>query len=203
MPTPDHSTMSRLRALWPLLLLLAFGVATLGAATWLTLGPQRQNDAGAIGGPFTLQASTGGMLGDRDMVGAPYVVFFGFTHCPDVCPTALMQLSQVLEAAGAKGKALKVLFISVDPARDTREVLANYLGSFDPRIVGLTGTDAEITSVARAFKAYARKVPQANGDYTMDHSTFLYLFDRRGRFVSSFNIEQPPAAAAAEWLRLM
>jgi protein SCO1/2 len=201
-PATDRPA-SRLRTLWPFLLLFALGVVTLGAATWITLTPREDGAAGGVGGPFTLQSTKGGTLSDRQMVGAPYAIFFGFTHCPDACPTALMQLTQVLEAAGPRGAPLKVLFVSVDPERDTRETLANYLGSFDPRITGLTGTPDEIAAVMKAFKAYARKVPQPGGEYTVDHSTIVYLMDRRGRFVSTLNLDQPPEKSAADWLRLL
>jgi protein SCO1/2 len=199
-PSPARPV-SRLRSLWPFLLLFALGVVTLGAATWITLSPRQEGAAGGVGGPFTLQSTKGGTLSDRQMVGAPYVIFFGFTHCPDACPTALMELTRVLEAAGPRGEPLRVLFVSVDPERDTREVLANYLGSFDQRITGLTGTPEEIAAMMKAFKAYARKVPQPNGDYTVDHSTIVYLMDRRGRFVSTLNLDQPPEKTAADWLR--
>jgi protein SCO1/2 len=194
---------AQLRSLWPFLLLFALGFATLVAATIITLSPRENGASGAVGGPFVLQSSQGGTLSDKQLVGAPYAVFFGFTHCPDVCPTALTQLSLVLEAAGPKGAPLKALFISVDPERDTREVMANYLGSFDPRIIGLTGTPDEIAGVMKAFKAYARKVPQPSGDYTVDHSTIIYLMDRRGRFAATLNLDQPPEKAAADWLKLL
>jgi protein SCO1/2 len=202
-PPASKPSASRLRTLWPFLLLFALGVVTLGAATWITLSPREDGGAGAVGGPFTLQSTKGGTLSEKQMVGAPYAIFFGFTHCPDACPTALMQLTQVLDASGPRGAPLKVLFISVDPERDTREVLANYLGSFDPRITGLTGTPEEIAAVMKSFKAYARKVPQPGGDYTVDHSTIVYLMDRRGRFVSTLNLDQPPEKTAADWLKLL
>jgi protein SCO1 len=203
-PKPVPTVAQRLRGIWPLLVLLAFGVVTLAAATYATLSTRggAGSAMASVGGPFTLQSSRGGVLSDAQLKGAPYLVFFGFTHCPDVCPTALTQLSQVLEAAGPQGAGLKALFVTVDPERDTGQVLADYLSSFDPRIIGLTGSEEEIRAMVKAFRAYARKVPQANGDYTMDHSTIVYLMDSQGRFVSSFNLDQTPQKAAAEWLRL-
>ncbi|MGL4728585.1 MAG: SCO family protein, partial [Bosea sp. (in: a-proteobacteria)] len=204
MTSPNTSAFaSRLRTLWPFMLLFAMGFATLVAATIVTLSPRDSGNAGAVGGPFLLQSSRGGTLSDKQMVGAPYVVFFGFTHCPDACPTALMQISQVLDAAGPRGAGLKALFISVDPERDTRDIMTNYLGSFDQRVIGLTGTPEEIAVVMKSFKAYARKVPQPSGDYTVDHSTIAYLMDRRGRFVATLNLDQPPEKAAADWLKYL
>ncbi len=202
-PSAASKSPSRLRTLWPFLLLFVAGFLTLAAATAITFAPRDTSQPGGVGGPFALQSTRGGMLTDKDMLGAPFVVFFGFTHCPDACPTALMQITQVLEAAGPKGAPFRVLFISVDPERDTREVLTSYLGSFDPRIIGLTGTPDEIARVMRAYKAYARKVPQPSGDYMVDHSTILYLMDKRGRFASTLNVDQPPEKTAADWLRLL
>jgi protein SCO1 len=201
MTAPALST--RLRGIWPLLVLLGLAILTLGAATFVTFSARDTQGSAAVGGPFLLQSSQGGTLSDRQMLGAPYLIFFGFTQCPDACPTALTQITQVLEAAGPQGKALKVLFVTVDPARDTPGLLASYLSSFDPRITGLSGSEAEITAMVKAFRAYARKVPQPSGDYTMDHSTIVYLMDAKGRFVSSFNLDQAPQKAAADWLRLL
>jgi len=108
------------------------------------------------------------------------VVFFGFTHCPEVCPTTLYDLTQDLEALGKDADRLRVAFITVDPAQDTPELMKTYLGSFDPRIVGLTGTEEEIAAVAKAYKVYYRKVPTESG-YTMDHTAGSYIFDKQGR----------------------
>ena len=201
MPT-QPSFVARLRHLWPALLLLMIGLGTLAAAVFVTVGSGERRAIAGVGGPFALRASQGGVLTDKDMLGAPYLIFFGFTHCPDVCPTALAQISEVLAAAGPEATSLKVLFVSVDPARDTPEILKSYLGSFDPRIIGLSGGEEETASVIKAFKAYAKKVPLKDGDYTMDHSTLVYLMDKRGRFVGSLNLDRPPAEAAKEWLAL-
>jgi protein SCO1/2 len=143
----------------------------------------------------------GRRVSSRQFEGAPLLVFFGFTHCPDICPTKLMELSEVFRAAGDRAGKARALFITVDPARDTPELLKNYLGSFDPRIIGLTGTQEEIDAVVKAFRAYSRKVPTANGDYTMDHTAIVYLMDKKGQFVGTFNLERPPADAARDLLR--
>jgi protein SCO1/2 len=107
----------------------------------------------------------------------------------------------VLRAAGTKGEKLRALFISVDPERDTVETLKSYLGSFDPRIIGLTGDRAAIDAAIKAYRGYSKKVPLKDGDYTMDHTALVYLMDKNGGFVGAFNIERPPAEAAQEWLR--
>lgn len=157
----------------------------------------------AIGGPFALTSHKGEKVDNAKLAGRPYLVFFGFTHCPDICPTKLFEISEVLRAAGdgAKAKGLKALFITVDPERDTPDAMKSYLGSFDSRIVGLSGDRPAIDAVIKAYRAYARKVPLKDGDYTMDHTALVYLMGKDGSFVGAFNIEQPPAQAAAEWLR--
>lgn len=190
------------RLVLPLVVFL-LGACALAAAAFITFAPQRAGSGGAssVGGPFALTTQDGATLSDKDLRGAPFLIFFGFTHCPDICPTKLFEISEVLRAAGAKGAALRALFVSIDPARDTPDTLKSYLGSFDPRITGLTGDQAAIDAVVRAYRAYAKKVPLKDGDYTMDHTALVYLMDKRGGFVGAFNTERPPAEAAAEWLR--
>ncbi len=170
------------------------------AALW-TLWPAPESQRASVGGPFTLTAMDGRRMSERDFMGAPHLVFFGFTHCPDICPTKLMELSEVFRAAGERAKGVRALFITVDPARDTPEALKSYLSSFDDRIVGLTGTQEEIDAVVRAYRAYYKRVPTSSGDYTMDHTAIVYLMDGRGRFVGAFNIDRPPAEAARDLLR--
>lgn len=140
-----------------------------------------------IGGPFTLTTQTGAKLSDADLKGKPFAVFFGFTHCPEVCPTTLWETTEALKALGSDADKLKVLFISVDPTRDTPEFLARYLQSFDPRIVGLTGSEAEIAAVGKSYRAYWRKVPTDDGDYTMDHTASIFLMDRDGQFAGTIS----------------
>lgn len=192
------------RLILPLVVFL-IGALALAAAAIITFSPRQQGQSGtaSVGGPFTLTTAEGKPLTDKELRGAPFLVFFGFTHCPDVCPTKLFEISETLRAAGTKGDKLKALFISVDPERDTPEVMKSYLGSFDPRIIGLTGSQADIDATVKAYRAYAKKVPQKDGDYTMDHTALVYLMDKSGNFVGAFNIEQTPAQAAAEWLRYL
>ena len=154
--------------------------------------------ASGIGGPFTLTDPTARPLPTADFKGEPTLVFFGYTHCPDICPTTLASLSQVLAALGPDKKAA-ALFITLDPERDTPAVLKDYLSSFDPRIVGLTGSPAALEAVEREYRVYAKKVPAQGGDYSMDHTGLVYLMDKHGDFVESFNadLEKPEDAAAA------
>jgi protein SCO1/2 len=190
------------RLVLPLVVFLA-GALALAAAAILTFSPSRQGQSGtaSVGGPFSLTTQDGKTLTDKDLRGAPFLVFFGFAHCPDICPTKLFEISEVLRAAGPKGEKLRALFVTVDPERDTPEVMKSYLGSFDPRIIGLSGDRPAIDAMIKAYRAYARKVPTKDSDYTMDHTALVYLMAKDGSFVGAFNIEQPPAQAAQEWLR--
>ena len=192
------------RLILPLVVFL-LGAAALAAAAFITFAPggrqAGQSLASSVGGPFALTTAEGKTLTDKDLRGAPFLVFFGFTHCPDICPTKLFEISEVLRAAGTKGEKLRALFISVDPERDTIKTLKSYLGSFDPRIIGLTGDRAAIDAAIKAYRGYSKKVPLKDGDYTMDHTALVYLMDKNGGFVGAFNIERPPAEAAQEWLR--
>ena len=153
--------------------------------------------ASGIGGPFALVDGDGRTVTQAAFAGEPTLVFFGYTHCPDVCPTTLDSISQTLKAMGPD-KPAKALFITLDPARDTPAVMKDYLSSFDPRIVGLTGTQEAVDRVAHEYRVYARKVPAGGGDYSVDHTGVVYLMDKRGDFVESFNpdLDRPAEAAA-------
>ena len=159
---------------------------------------QRGTEQGtsAIGGEFSLIAQDGRTVTERDLADGPSIVFFGFTHCPDICPTALFDIGQIYSALGTNRDRLKTFFITVDPERDTQELLNTYLSSFDPNIVGLTGSVDAVAQTMKAYRAFARKVPMENGNYTMDHTSLVYLMDRKGRFVSSLNFDQPPEELA-------
>jgi protein SCO1/2 len=189
-----------------LALLAAFfaGAAAL-AGVAIVLWPREPaaTRASDVGGPFRLTDHNGRVVTEADFKGKPFLVFFGFTHCPDVCPTALFEMSETFRRLGPDAEKARALFISVDPERDTPEKLKQYLSSFDPRIVGLTGTPAEIAAVAKTYKVYAKKVPLEGGDYTMDHSAIVYLMDRNGRFVAPFNLKRPADQAAADLRRYL
>jgi len=157
----------------------------------------------AIGGPFTLTDQNGGTVTDRDLKGRPFLVFFGFTHCPDVCPTTLFEVSQILRALGPDADRVRALFITVDPERDTPASMKDYLSSFDPHMAGLTGDPAAVAAVAKAYRVYYKKVPLDQGGYTMDHTAIVYLMDKEGRFVSPFSLKRTTEAAAADLRRYM
>ena len=156
----------------------------------------------AVGGPFKLVDQNAKPITDQDLKGHPFLVFFGFTHCPDVCPTALFEVSEVLRALGPAGKDARALFITVDPERDTPPVLKDYLASFDPRVIGATGDPESIAAVLKGYRVYAKKVP-TDGGYTMDHTAIVYLMGKDGRFIAPFNMKRRPQEAAEDLKRYL
>jgi len=195
------------RAARLLLVLGAFvaGLALFSAIVFIVTGrtPAPIALQSAVGGPFKLVDQNSKPITDQDLKGHPFLVFFGFTHCPDICPTTLFEVSEVLRALGPQGKDMRALFITVDPERDTPAVLKDYLSSFDPRVIGVTGDAAAIAAVEKAYRVYARKVPLDGGGYTMDHTALVYLMDKDGRFVAPFNIKRRPQEAAADLKRYL
>jgi protein SCO1/2 len=188
------------RALLVLATFLAGLVFSLGAiliAREQLAGPGAPQ-AAAIGGPFRLIDQDGRTMTEQDLKGSPSLVFFGFTHCPDVCPTTLFDISEVMRALGPDADRARALFITVDPERDTQSVLKDYMSSFDPHVSGLTGDLPAITAVAREYRAYFKKVALDGGGYTMDHTAITYLMDKEGRFVSPFSLKRTPEASAAD-----
>jgi cytochrome oxidase Cu insertion factor (SCO1/SenC/PrrC family) len=149
---------------------------------------QRVTGKALIGGAFTLTDNTGKRVTDQDFHGKYTLVFFGFTSCPDICPAGLQLIAGALQKLGTKAQLITPIFISVDPQRDTPEKLAAYVKNFDPRLVGLTGTPEEIAAVAKAYKVYYAKVPSKErpDDYTMDHTSIIYVMDPKGEFVTHF-----------------
>jgi len=156
-----------------------------------------------IGGPFTLVDHHGMAVTDRDYVGKPTLIFFGFTFCPDVCPTTLLELSNRLQELKSDADRLNVLFITVDPERDTPQRLALYLSSFDRRIIGLSGTRDNIAAIINAYQVYAAKVRLEDGGYTMDHTATIYMMDRKGKYVGTINQREPDASVRAKLRHLL
>jgi protein SCO1/2 len=150
----------------------------------------------AVGGPFRLEDQNGKPVTDQDLKGRPFLVFFGYTHCPDVCPTTLFEISEVMKTLGKDADRTGAVFITVDPERDTPTVMKDYLSNFDPHLRGLTGDPAAVSAATKAYRVYAKKVPLKDGDYTMDHTAVVYLMDKDGHFIAPFNLKQTPQAAA-------
>jgi protein SCO1 len=157
----------------------------------------------AIGGPFQLTDQSGATVTEKSLLGRPTLIFFGFTHCPDVCPTSLFEISEVLRAMGPDADKVNAYFVSVDPERDNSQAMKDYLSSFDPHLKGLTGNPESVAKALSAYRVYAKKVPLKDGDYTMDHTALTYLMDRDGKFVSPFNLNRKPEEAAADLKRYL
>jgi len=182
-------------------LLVAALLIGAGGFLWLT------GEAGgpAIGGPFTLENSSGKPVTDRDFRGKDLLVYFGYTYCPDVCPTTLNAVAAALDRLGPKAKDLTPIFITVDPQRDTPAVMKQYTAAFSPAIVGLTGTPEQIAKVAHEYRVYYAKHVTGPGpnDYSMDHSSILYFMGRDGRFIAPVRADEAPAEMAAQLEKLM
>ena len=168
--------------------------AIAGAGVLLLATPQggqpvQSSGAALIGGPFSLVGADGKPVTDRDFRGRYMLIFFGFTHCPDICPAELQVIAQALEKLGDKAKNVVPIFITLDPERDTPAAMANYVKSFGPNFVGLTGSSEAIAAVAKAYRVAYSKVEnkESAGDYSVDHSALVYLMDPEGRYVTHFS----------------
>ncbi len=167
------------------------------------LAPVPNAGAATIGGPFHLVDQNGKPFSNKDMIGKPYLVFFGYTHCPDICPTTLFEMSQLFRKLGPDANRVGALFVTIDPERDTQTVLKDYLASFDPHLRGLTGDREAINQAIKDYRVYAKKVPLDGGDYSMDHTAIVYLMDKDGHFVAPFSMQRTAGAEAAELRRYL
>ena len=186
-----------------ILVILAAFVAGAFALTagLMMLAPADRVRPSSIGGPFEMVDQDGKTVTDADFRGKPFLVFFGFTHCPDICPTKLFELSEVLTRLGKGADKVNAIFVTVDPERDTPEKLKLYISSFHPRISALSGSRAQVDAIMKAYSAYAKRTPLEGGGYTMDHTSVVYLMDKEGRFIAPFILERSADAAAADLRR--
>ena len=195
--------LARIRlALWIVVGLVAAGIVVL---LWRQSEPQQsvtQTSLGTIGGPFTLTDANGKSFASSQLNGRPAAIFFGFTHCPDVCPTTLARLTKLRRQLGKGDDALSIVFISVDPERDTPVEVGNYMRLFDTPLIGLTGTQPQIDQVKKQFGIYSRKVAQPSGGYSVDHTATVMLMDRNGQFVATLSPEEGEAVALDKLRRI-
>jgi len=194
------------------------GLACAGAGLWLMLAaalagdapPQSARSAAEImdilmwnrepvGGPFAVTDQAGHARTDKEFRGKLMLIYFGFTYCPDVCPTDLQAIALALDKLGPDGDQVQPIFITVDPERDTAAHLAEYVPLFHPRLIGLTGSDDAIRKVADAYKVYYTRVPLKDGDYTVDHTAYIYLMDRDGNYLGFF----PPGTSADRMVEII
>jgi protein SCO1/2 len=180
-----------------ILVLMAAGVG------FLTFDWYRKSAGGEpYGAPFALVDQNGAPITEAAFRGHPSAVFFGFTHCPEVCPTTLFELDGWLKKLGDDGKDLRVYFVSVDPERDTAEIMDSYVSNVSDRITGITGEPDKVHAMAKAFGIYSRKVDLEGGDYTMDHTASVILLDSGGAFAGTIAYEENPDTALAKLKRL-
>ncbi|MGX1100558.1 SCO family protein [Amorphus sp. MBR-141] len=188
---------------WGLVAVVAIAAAVASLA-WYTGELGGENKAlSSIGGPFELVDTDGDRVTEATFSDKPTAMFFGFTFCPDVCPTTLYEAGGWLDALGDKADDLTIVFVTVDPERDTPEQMKSYLSSFDPRIVGLTGSRAQVDDIISKYRVYAKKVPLEDGDYTMDHSAAVMLFGKDGDFKGTINYQESQENAVAKLERLV
>jgi protein SCO1 len=197
MPEAETNNAPRSKAFVIRIVATLVAVALVGLAAFLLTSPSGRPRGALIGGAFALQDGGGKTISDQTLKGRPFLVYFGYTHCPDVCPTELARISDILGKMG--DKSIPVLFITVDPDRDTPKVMQDYVSSFNPAIIGLSGSQQAVEATEKTFRVYARKgQPQPDGDYSMDHSSIVYLMDKNGAFVEAFNVERSPDDAAKD-----
>jgi protein SCO1/2 len=158
--------------------------------------------AETFGGPFTLVGSDGKPFSSTKLAGKPHAMFFGFTHCPDVCPTTLARLVRLRQQLGSGERPFEIVFVTVDPERDRPAEVGKYADLFDSPVIGLTGAPARIAQVKKQYGIFSQKVPSAGGDYSVDHTATVLLFDRNGKFVATIAPEEPDGAALAKLRRL-
>ena len=169
--------------------------AVIGGMALINRGPAGGSGEALVGGPFRLTNHLGQTVTDADFRGKYMLVFFGFTFCPDICPTELQVMTHALETMGTSGARITPVFVTIDPERDTPDVMKAYVENFGPKLVGLTGTPEQIASVAKAYRVYYKKSGES-ADYLMDHSSIIYLMGPDGRFVKHFTYTTDARALA-------
>jgi protein SCO1 len=201
-PTEPNAATRQSRAFSIQVALTTAAIAVLALiAVWLAWAPKGSNQS-LIGGPFALEDGSGKTVSEQTLRGRPFLVYFGYTHCPDVCPTELARISDALTAMG--DNAVPALFITVDPERDTPKVMQDYAGSFGPHMIGLSGSPQAIGAVEKAYRVFARKGKvESDGSYSMDHSSIVYLMDKAGGFVEALNLDRSPDETAKELERYL
>lgn len=178
-------------------ILIGFWSNRLAEQTVSSPFPQLRDNA------FTLASTQGGSLRNTDLLGKPTALFFGFTHCPEICPATLYTIAQMKASIGPAASDLQIVFATVDPDRDTIPILKEYIAAIDPDVIGLSGSTAEMADMARQFGAYAQKITLDDGDYTMDHTATVYLYDADGRASGTIAWGEPDDYAIAKLRKLM
>lgn len=194
-------------ALWGLVALVVLGMGAFATQSYLRSGAPDQSalyeGVDTVGGPFSLvRSDTGESVSEQDFADKPKAIFFGFTFCPDVCPTTLFELATYLDALGPLADNIHTLMVTVDPERDTQDFLREYVGAFHDDIIGLTGERENIDEAIANFRVYARRVELESGDYTMDHTASIFLMNADNQLVGTIAYQESPDTALAKLERL-
>lgn len=168
----------------------------------ITQGSRQVTDD-KLGGEFSLVRHDGDPISDKDLLGKPYAIFFGFTNCPEVCPTTLYEMSTWLTELGEDAEKVDIYFMTVDPDRDTVEILANYLSAFDDKITGITGKRPDVEKTLRSYRVFFKRVELEDDDYSMDHTASIYLLDAKGKFTGSISYGENSQSAIAKLRKLL
>jgi len=191
-------------ALWGVVLLVVgIGLVAMFAPDRTPPANDQAAYADLIGGPFALTAPDGARVTDQTLKGTPFAIFFGFTRCPDVCPTTLSRMASLRKQLGKDGEKFRIVFVSVDPGYDSPEDIGRYVALFGTPILGLTGTDQEVDAAVKAYRAFYEKVPTSGGDYTIDHTASVYLMDASGKLQSIIAYDETNPSALAKLKRLV
>ncbi len=190
--------------LWGLVLVAAAALAfLLTSPAQLPAPRETELPLASIGGPFTLVGADGRTFSSAKLAGKPFAIFFGFTHCPDVCPTTLARLARLRRQLGQGDEAFAIVFVSVDPERDGPAEVGAYAKLFDTPVIGLTGSVAQIEQVKKQYAVFSAKAPQAGGDYSVDHTASVFLIDRAGKFVATLAPDENDAVALEKLKRIV
>lgn len=179
----------------------ALALASLAGCSEAPIKPPAEQ--AAPGGSFQLTDTAGRTVTDRTLRGKPYAIFFGFARCPDICPTTMARMALLHERLGADATRLSIVFVSVDPEHDKPADIASFLSMFEVPAIGLTGTPAQLAAAEKAFRIYVERVPLPNGDYTIDHSAKIMLFDREGRYAGAMDAAMPEDQALTQLRQLI
>ena len=186
---------STIRVVFSVMFVAIAAIVGWAGYTWVS----RTSDEAPYGAPFKLTDHFGQPITEKAFQGQPTAVYFGFTNCPEVCPTTLFEMKQWFEKLGDEGKNIKAYFVSVDPERDKPEMLKNYLGNVTDRVIGISGDPAEIANLAKAWGVYWKKVPTSDGSYTMDHTALVFLLNSKGQFHGTIAYGENPDTAFAKF----
>ena len=190
-------------ALWGGAIFLAIGAGLGGRMVWEDRSGNGALMAADLGGPFSLVTHTGTPISEADLTGSPSALFFGFTHCPEICPTTIYDINAWLDDLGPTGDDLKVYFVTIDPERDTPEVLGDYVTAQSDRVIGISGPPDDVRAMADVWRVYYKEIPLENDDYTMDHTSLIYLLDDDGQYAEMIRYGEAQNSAVAKLQALL